>query len=78
MLALWLFCNSFYGEQMSKSNYLFLMLFILMLSVLAMMSSLVIERDQGQSLNEALLESVALGASFYLLVSAEIFFFTYG
>jgi len=62
---------------MSKSNYVFLMLFILLLSVLAMMSSLVIEREQGHSFRESLVESIALGASFYLLVSAEIIFFTY-
>jgi len=63
---------------MSKSNYLFLMLFILLLGVLAMMSSLVLERERGQSLSEALVESAALGTSFFLLVSAEILFFTYG
>ncbi|MDP2805885.1 MAG: hypothetical protein Q8O24_08075 [Gallionellaceae bacterium] len=60
---------------MSKSNYLFLMLFILMLGVLAMMSNLVIERERGQSFSESLVESIALGAGFYLLVSAEIVFF---
>jgi len=43
-----------------------------------MMSSWVIEREQGHSFKESLVESIALGTSFYLLVSAEIIFFTYG